>query len=570
MFLGRQSISSRLKTAWLGCLSGLCLWAAGPAPGQAAERIYVSFSLFERSISVQNLEVFAKEGRIQGDLASYARYLNKQQLQQFREGLVTPLDLDPLAVAQFFYTPVGEGLLQRVEQVVQTKSRQGSLYALRSALILAAADPEGLTALTVLKHYPTEGVQVDLASALTLFRSAQQALKDTEKAIQAIQAETPTVPETAVTGQILQQEGPSAWRTTTLELEDSSTKRLSYTGRARKFSVDLYFPTAQSQTPRSVVVISHGFNSDRDTYAYLAEHLASHGYVVVVPEHSGSNSDQLQALLTGRASDIIESTEFIDRPLDVSFALDELKGRSQNNPDIGPLDLENVGMFGHSFGGYTALVLGGGSINFKQLYQDCANLKTTLNLSLLLQCQARELIPQNYELGDARIKSILAVNPIGSSLLGPDLYGKINVPVMLVSGGSDTVAPALSEQIGPFDWLNIPDKYLMLMVGGDHFSTIGIPDPDKPDSIGEVLKFAPPGPAAEEARQDLGTVTLAFMNVFIEGQTEDRQYLTPGYIATLSQPILPLALTQTFSLQATMPERSTPEETPSEETVPTE
>ncbi len=566
---------TRPKTFWLGCLSGLCVLALGsPAPSQAAERIYVSFSLLERSIAVKDLEIFAKEGRIQGDLVSYARYLNPQQLQQLRAGLVAPLDLTPLAVAQFLYTPVGEGLLQRTEEVIRTKSRQGSLYALRSALILAAADPEGLTALTALQHFPTKGVQVDLASALALFRTAQKSLQETKEAVKAIQAESSEAPNSAAKGEDLQVNGPFAWRQTTLELKDDSEKRLAYTGRAREFLANLYVPTTKATTPQSVVVVSHGFNSDRDTYAYLAEHLASHGYVVVVPEHSGSNSDQLQALLGGRAQDIIEFTEFVDRPLDVSFVLDELEQRSQTDPEIGPLNLEKVGIFGHSFGGYTALALGGGSINFKQLYNDCANLKTTLNLSLLLQCQARQLTPQTYELKDARIQSILAVNPIGSSLLGPAVYGKIDVPVMLVSGSNDTVAPALPEQIGPFGWLNTTEKYLMLMVGGDHFSTLGVPDPDDKDSIGEILKLPPPGPSAAKARQDLKTVNLAFMNSFIKGQAEDQQYLTPGYITTLSQPDLPLALTQDFSMQALLEqqekEKTAPEETETPVDQPTD
>lgn len=542
------------KTFYLGCFSGAWLVAlAAVPPVKAAERIYVSFSLFERSISVKNLETFAKEGRIKGDLVSYARYLNPQQRQQFRDGLVAPIDLTPLAVAQFLYTPVGEGLLQRAGEVVRPKSGRGSLQALRASLILAAADPEGLTALTALRHYPTRGVQVDLASALTVFKTAQQAFNTTNQVVEAIQAEAATAPvELSVEGQALQIEGPLPWRKTTLDLKDSTPKRLAYTGRAREFLADLYVPTASSTEPRPVVVVSHGFNSDRQTYAYQAEHLASHGYVVVVPEHSGSNTAQLQALLEGRARDIIEPTEFVDRPLDVSFLLDQLAVRSQTDPSLGPLNLEQVGVFGHSFGGYTALALGGGSLNFERLFKNCANLKTTLNLSLLLQCQARLLRSQAYELADPRIKAVVAVNPIGSSLFGPDVYSQLQVPVMLVSGSADTVAPALSEQIRPFSWLTNPDKYLVMMVGGNHFSTLGVPEPGDQDSIGDILDISLGGPAPEEARRDLQALNLAFMNTFIAGQPENRAYLTPGYAAALSQSELPLALTQTVSLDESL------------------
>ncbi|BAY92729.1 hypothetical protein FDUTEX481_00697 [Tolypothrix sp. PCC 7601] len=43
---------------------------------------------------------------------------------------------------------------------------------------------------------------------------------------------------------------------------------------------------------------------------------------------------------------------------------------------------------------------------------------------------------------------------------------------MIVSGNNDTVAPALPEQIKPFTWLTIPNKYLVLINGDTHFSTI--------------------------------------------------------------------------------------------------
>ncbi|MEO0376096.1 MAG: alpha/beta hydrolase [Cyanobacteria bacterium P01_A01_bin.17] len=350
-------------------------------------------------------------------------------------------------------------------------------------------------------------------------------------------------------GKTLQVQGPYAWRKQTLELNDDSAKRQTYTGRTRKFLADLYIPSAEADGPRPVIVISHGFNSNRETYAYLAEHLASHGYAVAVPEHSGSNTAQLQALLEGRARNIIKPTEFLDRPLDVSFLLDALEMRSQTDPSIGPLNLEQVGIFGQSFGGYTALALGGASLTFNQLYEDCAQLRNTLNLSLLFQCQARLLIPKPYKLADPRIKAVVAVNSIGSSLLGADAYGEIEVPVMLVSGSSDTVAPALSEQIRPFSWLTTSNKYLFMMVGGNHFSTIGVPATDDQNSIGEILDLPLGGPAPDEARQDLKTLSLAFMNAFVTNQPQNLEYLTPGYVSTLSQPALPLALTQDLMLE---------------------
>ncbi len=61
------------------------------------------------------------------------------------------------------------------------------------------------------------------------------------------------------------------------------------------FLADIYLPVAQ--TPRQIIVISHGLGSDRTSFAYLAEHLASYGFVVAVPEHPGSNSKQHTSII---------------------------------------------------------------------------------------------------------------------------------------------------------------------------------------------------------------------------------------------------------------------------------
>jgi predicted dienelactone hydrolase len=94
--------------------------------------------------------------------------------------------------------------------------------------------------------------------------------------------------------------------------------------RGRTFPVDLYLPTGGSAP---VIVISHGLGSDRLTFKYLATHLASYGFAVAVPEHPGSNAQQVQALINGLANEVTAPAELTDRPLDIKFLLDEL-GRS--------------------------------------------------------------------------------------------------------------------------------------------------------------------------------------------------------------------------------------------------
>ena len=73
------------------------------------------------------------------------------------------------------------------------------------------------------------------------------------------------------------------------------------------------------------------------------------------------------------------------------------------------IDVENVGMIGQSFGGYTTLILAGAKINWNSLNRDCPNLDSSWNLSWLIQCLALQ-IPvaiSEGELQDERIKAAI-------------------------------------------------------------------------------------------------------------------------------------------------------------------
>ncbi|WP_299410317.1 alpha/beta hydrolase [Acaryochloris sp. IP29b_bin.148] len=539
-----QQIFSRSRRLVGIALSVVLLQAS---PLFAAERIFVSFLFLERSIPVRDLERYAKEGESSSALAPYLGYFNPEQQTQLRASLQERLNLNTVAVAQFLYTPVGEALLNRVQQVVRTKSGQGSFHALRSALILAAKDPEGLTALSVLRNFPNPGIQVDLTKTLDLLNQIQQVVKTTNTAVAAVIQQSQAEPQAdSLMGWFLSRSGPDTWEKITLEMKDESEKRLAYTQRAREIVTDIYFPTTASDQPYPVVVISHGFNSDRSTYAYLAQHLASHGYVVIMPEHSGSNGQQIADLFRGRAQDVIDRTEFLDRPLDVSYILDTLEQNSITDPRFqGRLDLKRVGMLGHSYGGYTALALAGATPNFAQLRQACSTgLDNTFNVSLVLQCQALQSSDPTVELVDSRIQGVIAISPIGSNLFGKSGYQNVKVPVMMMTGGADTIAPALPEQIQPFTWLTHAEKRLVLMNNGTHFSTgnTAVTSSNGLPGFGGAR-----GPSAL-ARYYVRALSTAFFGRYIQRQEAFDRFLTPSYAANLSQEPLTLHLTPALSL----------------------
>ena len=537
------------------CL-GLTAFTLHGSAALASERIDVSYLFLERSITVHDLEIYSKEGRITGSLIPYSRYLKKPQLQKLRQRLQARVNLTPLTVSQFLYTPVGEQLLQRVETIVHPKSGQDGFYALRSAFILAASDPEGLTTLSILRHYPSHEIALDLTKGLAIFNKIQNLVKRTHLAVTVIKnrATLNTPLDKISNGRSLELPGRFSWTKFSWILTDNSPQRLEYTNSSRQFPVDIYLPQMASPQPLPIIVISHGLNANRSSFAYLAKHLASHGFVVAVPEHPGSDTKQFLALLKGNIQDTAKPTELLSRQLDVKFLLDELERRSQDNPDFrGRMNFQQVGIIGQSFGGYTALSLAGASINFEQLQQDCgAKLKNTLNISLLLQCRALQLPARNYKLSDSRIKAIMVINPFDSSIFGQTSLSQIKVPIMMVSGSADTIAPALIEQIRPFSWLTVPQKYFVLIEGGTHFSTTdGIAGNGANEKAGLLPKtMGVVGPDPALARSYVETLSLAFAKTYVAEQPSFSAYLTPNYLSSISRSPLSLSLTQVIPTTA--------------------
>ncbi|MBN3947002.1 MAG: alpha/beta hydrolase [Nostoc sp. NMS7] len=507
-------------------------------PALGAERIKFNYGLLESSIPISSLETYARTGKVDNDLAGYSHYVDKKQLAELRQVLLTPIPLNQVEVSQFLYTPIGERLLEKLGKVIQTESHLSGFYAIRAALILSAADSKDFTLLNVLHKFPASAISINLNQSLAIAESLQNLVNQTQNAVAFINQQSQqkvTITSTLKTIPLMDlgKIGSFRFSKQTITLNDLS--------RQRRFPADIYLPTAQ--TPRTIIVISHGLGSDRTSFAYLAEHLASYGFVVAVPEHPGSDARQLQALLAGTADRVTNPRELIDRPLDIKFLLDELTRLSQSDSTFkGRLDLEQVGVIGQSFGGYTALALAGAKINFEQLKADCPALEDTLNVSLLLQCLALNLPNAKYNLSDARVKAVIAIDPVDSSIFGQASLSQIKIPVMIVSGNSDTVAPALAEQIQPFTWLTTPSKYLVLINGGTHFSTIA----ESPNAT-VPLPTQVIGSSPALARRYVKALSVPFFETYIAEQSNYLPYLSTDYVNTISQQPLPLSLIKSLT-----------------------
>ena len=503
----------------------------------AAENIILNYGVLEFSVSVDSLETYAKTGKIDPKLKSYTDFLTPEQLAEFKVGLTSSADFSHLAIAQFLYSFQGEKILERMSQVFKTKARQPGFYALRSALILAAADQDGgLTPLNVIKKFPTKTLRIDSRQGLETFKDLSKVVQSNALSVAAVEQQvikerqdlTTVAPEERNLN--LLNPGGYSYRQQRLTMNDIR--------RDRTFPVDLYLPKIPGKQKLPLIVISHGLGSDLTTFAYLAKHLASHGFAVAVPEHPGSSAKQIEALLNGLESDVTPPQELIDRPLDIKFLLDRIADNFSNQVNV-----DNVGVIGQSFGGYTALALAGAEINWNSLNYDCPNLETSWNLSWLIQCLALQipLVVNKEELQDERIKAVIAINPLVSSIFGQESLSKIKLPVMLISGSSDPVTPALPEQIIPFTWLTTREKYLVLLKGGNHFSTLE-------ESAGSIpVPTKAIGPSPKIARDYVRQLGLAFFGQYISQKEAYSNYLNAEYGAVMSRKKFPLRLIESLN-----------------------
>ncbi len=515
-------------------------------PVYGAEKIYFAFGPLDFSISLSSLETYAETGKVEPDLKVVLKRLNPETRKEVRQILQTSYDIEPLAISQAFYDPMGETILSNIGELIQTEAGVNGKFALRAALIQAAESGD-FNIIGVLRKFPTPGIRINTSGVGKTIKDISQIFKDTNSAI--AQLGKISAAEAAAEPVVDYDKLPNLRLPGKFKFS-SETIKIWHQNRNRTYPVDLYIPVIENGSTDKipVVVISHGLSSSRTNFAGLAQFLASHGFVVALPEHIGSNIEQREALLAGRAREVFRLNEFIDRPLDVTYLLDDLERRNQANFQ-GKLNLKQVGIIGHSFGGYTALVLAGATADFEQLSRECK--QDVPNISLLLQCRAldwqesspeRQILSQG--LREERIQLVIALNPVSSSILGRKGISQIEIPVVMGSAGYDPATPVVTEQARTFSWLTTPEKYLVLAEGVSHNTELTA-------LINRVLSPASSSQQIEKEiellQSNARAMMLAFLQVYINDRANYRPYIRTSYAKAISEPPFELNMVRSLT-----------------------
>ncbi|HKF49456.1 MAG TPA: dienelactone hydrolase family protein [Terracidiphilus sp.] len=182
-----------------------------------------------------------------------------------------------------------------------------------------------------------------------------------------------------------------------------------------------------------LVLISHGAYGSMASHYDTAIALAEAGFAVAALTHTGDNSNDQTYLGT--------SFNLIDRPRQAKVVLDWMFSSWNGR---GHLDERRVGVFGFSLGGFTALVVSGGTPELNRMALLCSTRPDAPECSFNNGRQVVEPKPvparPNWA-HDSRIRAVVVAAPAVSFDFGPGDLKHVGIPVQLWRAERDTQAP---------------------------------------------------------------------------------------------------------------------------------
>lgn len=208
---------------------------------------------------------------------------------------------------------------------------------------------------------------------------------------------------------------------------------------------------APGGNPLPVILFSHGLGGSREGNPYLGNHWAKNGYVVVFLQHKGSdrgvweNAPRNERMTALRGATGLKPT--LDRFQDIPFIIDQLElwNSTEGHALFGKLDLDHIGLSGHSYGAVTTLGLTGRKFRTRQTF------------------------------GDERIDAFPPLSPQPGRGSASHSFGHLDMPILCMTGTEDgspldsSFDPAVRKEV----YAAFPssgNKYQLVFEGAHHFA----------------------------------------------------------------------------------------------------
>lgn len=243
--------------------------------------------------------------------------------------------------------------------------------------------------------------------------------------------------------------------------------------RKRDVPYKVYSPESLATT-HPVIIFSHGLVGSINAASYLGEHLARNGFVSFHIQHHGSDMTVWKGEAKGRRAAIAllkKSTRnpfnVVNRYEDVSFVVNQLTGLNRSDSRFkGHLDLDRLGMAGHSFGAGTTQRAAGQLVGLGGLSVE--KVKRMLTYGKIVS-------PTEVSFKEPRIKAAMMLSPnLPRFNYNPaTVFEDIDIPLFHLTGTQDTspidknLEPAVRARL--FCEIKNPiPQYLIILDQADH------------------------------------------------------------------------------------------------------
>ncbi|MGH9558139.1 MAG: alpha/beta hydrolase family protein [Bryobacteraceae bacterium] len=250
-------------------------------------------------------------------------------------------------------------------------------------------------------------------------------------------------------------------------------------------------PVREGKWP--LIVFSHGSGGTRFAYVYFTEFMASHGYIVMAPDHVGNSRFTIVNGQVVKAGGARGRASALNRPKDMSFMIDAMTwmDRGADSRFTGRIDLDQVAAAGMSFGGSTT--------------QDVID-------------------------HDKRVKAAVMLAPGGPT--GDRTNFTTPVLMMIATEDATLRAAGNARDRAYYQACKGPHYLVEIRDAGHHtFTSVEQYNPNFGDGIGrgrrvntapdEDIAYLPP----HQAHQIIDAYALAFLNVYARGEQGYREFL---------------------------------------------
>jgi predicted dienelactone hydrolase len=271
--------------------------------------------------------------------------------------------------------------------------------------------------------------------------------------------------------------------------------------RDRKIPYKIYYPKPlEGRYP--VIIVSHGLGDSREGNTQLGRRLAENGFIAIHIEHPGSDDSVTQGARDRRsAREAARRSLSIDTALarfqDVPFVVTALAKLDADDKQLkGHLNLEALGMAGHSYGAIGTMVAAGERLTPRYL---------------------------SFKVPQIRAGLLLSPSPLRAQLDPAKAYADISIPLFHITGTRDDALlegrnVVAADRVRPYQLLHAPKQYLLVLNGADHVA-----------SSGHRIGTHDEQPLDGKHMESILTGAVAFFQAYLANQPDKEEWLQKEY-----------------------------------------